>query len=84
MERTPPSLTPYGAHLGIEIVETGDGTALLRLPLAEHICNRRGVVHGGALASLLDSALGAAVISSISQEEWCGTCLLYTSPSPRD
>ena len=86
MERTPTSPTPYSAHLGIEIVESGDGTALLRLPLLEHICNRRGVVHGGALASLLDSALGAAVISSIDHEEWCGTLQLsvqYNDPARR-
>ena len=75
-ERTSLSPTPYGVHLGIEIVEAVDGVASLRLPLAEHICNRRGVAHGGAVASLLDSALGAAVISVIAPEEWCGTLQL--------
>ena len=85
-ERTPISPTPYGVHLGIEIVEAVDGSASLRLPLAEHVCNRRGVAHGGAVASLLDSALGAAVISSIAPEEWCGTLQLsiqYSDPARR-
>ena len=83
-ERNDISPTPYGAHLGIEIVEVGDEAAVLRLPLDEHVCNRRGVAHGGAVASLLDSALGAAVISSIGPEEWCGTLQLsiqYNDPA---
>lgn len=76
--------TPYGLHLGIEILEVGGGTASLRLELTEHLCNRRGVAHGGALASLLDSALGAAVISSMEPQEWCGTLQIsiqYNEPA---
>ncbi|MCH8992926.1 MAG: hypothetical protein IIA44_14405 [Acidobacteria bacterium] len=42
--------TPYGRHLGLEVLEADRGIATVRLELAEHICNRRGVAHGGALA----------------------------------
>lgn len=35
--------------------------------------NRRGVAHGGVVAALLDSALGTAVVSAITPEEWCST-----------
>ena len=35
--------------------------------------NRRGVAHGGVVTGLLDSALGTAVVSAITAEEWCGT-----------
>ena len=76
--------TPYGRHLGFEVLEAHRGIASVRLELAEHICNRRGVAHGGALASLLDSALGAAVISAIEPHEWCGTLQLsiqYNDPA---
>jgi uncharacterized protein (TIGR00369 family) len=31
------------------------------------------VAHGGVVASLLDMALGAAVVTSIEPQEWCGT-----------
>ncbi len=82
--RKPPTPTPFGRHLGLEVVEAANGTASVRLELAEHICNRRGVAHGGALASLLDSALGAAVISAIKAHEWCGTLQLsiqYSDPA---
>ncbi len=66
-------MTPYGEHLGFELLEAAGGNARIRLELAKHLCNSRGVAHGGALSSLLDSALGAAVISSMKPEEWCGT-----------
>lgn len=80
-ERTP---TPYGQHLGIELIEAAEGRASARLPLAAHLCNRRGVAHGGAVASLLDTAMGAAVISAMTPEEWCGTLQLsiqYNDPA---
>jgi len=76
--------TPYGRHLGFEVLEAHRGIASVRLELAEHIRNRRGVAHGGALASLLDAALGAAVISAIEPHEWCGTLQLsiqYNDPA---
>jgi len=83
-ERSTFTPTPFGRHLGIEILEAVAGTASARLELEEHLCNRRGVAHGGAVASLLDSALGAAVISSMEPQEWCGTLQLsiqYNNPA---
>ena len=73
---TKPKATPFGEHLGLELLQSGDGRATVQLALAPHLCNRRGVAHGGAVASLLDSALGAAVISTMRPEEWCGTLQL--------
>jgi uncharacterized protein (TIGR00369 family) len=55
-------------------MENGDAEA--RLELRPHHCNKRGVVHGGVLSALLDTALGAAVISSIPKEWWCATTSL--------
>jgi uncharacterized protein (TIGR00369 family) len=76
--------TAYGQHLGMEILEAFEGNASIRMPLSDVICNRRGVAHGGAVASLLDSALGAAVISAIKPQEWCGTLQIsvqYNDPA---
>ncbi|MGI9413205.1 MAG: PaaI family thioesterase [Hyphomicrobiales bacterium] len=41
-------------------VETSDGHAVVTLELAEHHLNRAGLLHGGALMSLFDAALGYA------------------------
>jgi uncharacterized protein (TIGR00369 family) len=48
----------------------------MRLSLDERHSNNRGVAHGGAVSSLLDATLGAAVISSIPTEWWCATVSL--------
>jgi acyl-CoA thioesterase len=54
----------YSQHLGIEAVSLGDGVAEARLPMAEHLRNRSQVMHGGAIFSLLDIAMGLACSSS--------------------
>ena len=70
------SLPPFHGYMGFEIERFADGEAVVTLELAEHHRNKRGVVHGGVISSLLDTALGAAVISSIPQEWWCATISL--------
>jgi uncharacterized protein (TIGR00369 family) len=83
-QRAPLTPTPFGEHLGLEVLEAADGVASVRLQLGNEVRNRRGVAHGGAVASLLDSALGAAVISAIAPHEWCGTLQIsiqYSDPA---
>jgi acyl-CoA thioesterase len=48
------------AHLGMEIVDLQPGRSLIRLPLQPHLKNSSGGMHGGAIASLIDSAGGLA------------------------
>jgi uncharacterized protein (TIGR00369 family) len=69
---------PFNSYLGIEIVSRENGRAEAALELAPHHLNRRGVAHGGVIGSLLDSAIGAAVISSMPPEWWCATTTLST------
>ena len=71
-----PKGTPFNDTLGTELVRAGDGEAELAIELTPEHCNRRGVAHGGVVAALLDSALGAAVVSSIPEEWWCATTSL--------
>ena len=56
--------SPYAVHLGLEVVETGDGLAVLRMPFRDELVTVGRTVHGGALASLLDTTAMAAA--------WCG------------
>jgi acyl-CoA thioesterase len=50
----------YFQHLGMEIVDLEAGRCLIRLPIRDHLRNSSGGVHGGAMASLIDSAGGLA------------------------
>jgi uncharacterized protein (TIGR00369 family) len=71
-------IPPFNTYLGGELLIKESGHAEVALELAPHHLNRRGVTHGGVISSLLDSALGAAVISSIPSEWWCATTSLST------
>lgn len=72
------SIPPFNSYLGTEILRRGKGEAEVALELAPHHLNRRGVAHGGVISALLDSALGAAVISAVPAEWWCATTSLST------
>ena len=70
------NVPPFTTYLGVQIERAEEGEAVAHLRLASHHLNRRGVVHGGVISSLLDTALGAAVISAIPKEWWCATISL--------
>lgn len=64
---------PFNQYLGIEVPRMADGEAEAVIVLGPHHRNNRGVAHGGVVSALLDSAMGAAVISAIPAEWWCAT-----------
>lgn len=47
--------------LGIEQVETGDGTVMLEMTPTEDMANAAGFVHGGMISALADSAMGRSL-----------------------
>ena len=49
------------AWLGMQTVETGDGTAIVEMTPTEDMTNHSGFVHGGMIATLADSAMGRSV-----------------------
>jgi len=53
----------FAAHVGIELLEAGEGRSKARLVLRDHHRNGLGMVHGGALFALADLAFAAAVNS---------------------
>ena len=63
----------FHALIGARLTEKEGGRARYELTVGPDHLNRRGVAHGGVAASLLDMALGTAVVSAIAPEEWCGT-----------
>jgi len=48
--------SPLVGHLGIELVRLEPDRAELRMPFAETLATLADVVHGGAIASLIDTA----------------------------
>lgn len=72
------SVDSYGALLGIEAYEGADGQVTIRLRTSEKHANMGGWVHGGVLSGLLDFALGAAVVTTLAEGEWCATQSLTT------
>ena len=60
---------PFLKHLGIEVESVGPGTATLLLPMREEIMRNDGIVHGGAIASVIDSAFAFAIIPLLAENE---------------
>ncbi len=56
---------PIIALLGISMANVEPGKVTMVLPAGEYLFNPIGMVHGGALATLLDSVMGCAVQSSL-------------------
>ena len=56
---------PIAATLGFDLDLVEDGRAVFSLEPAEHHYNPIGSVHGGVFATLLDSAAGCAVHSTL-------------------
>ena len=51
---------PFASHLGIELLEKGEGRALLRLVLRPELMNSFDAAHGGVVMTLLDIAMAVA------------------------
>jgi uncharacterized protein (TIGR00369 family) len=49
------------AWLGLKVVETGEGTAVVEMATTEDMANHSGVVHGGMISTLADSAMGRSL-----------------------
>ncbi|MDR3529546.1 MAG: PaaI family thioesterase [Rhodopila sp.] len=56
---------PIAALIGMSIAEVDHGRIVMRLTPAEFHYNPIGVMHGGVLATLLDSVMGCAVHSTL-------------------
>ena len=59
----------FGSHgfdrslAGMKLVEAKDGKAVVRLEVTESVANWGGTLHGGAIATLVDDAGTAAIVS---------------------
>ncbi|MFI0809414.1 PaaI family thioesterase [Streptomyces echinatus] len=56
---------PICGTLGFRLVAVEEGLAVFEGEPGEHLLNPMGTVHGGYMATLLDSALGTAVLTAL-------------------
>ena len=59
------SALPHSHALGMQLEEIGEGVAVITMPYSPALIGdpATGVIHGGAVSALMDTACGAAVMS---------------------
>lgn len=65
--------TPFLKLLGIELIEISREKAVMRLPMQEKLRQPHGLLHGGATASLIDTAMAFAVVAHLAENEKAST-----------
>jgi len=60
---------PYAKLLGFELESVESGTATLCLDIRDELTQNQGIVHGGAIASLIDTATAFAILSLLPPKE---------------
>ncbi len=64
----------FARALGLLMVERGDGRCTMAIEIdRERHFSPQGAAHGGVAYSLADTAMGGALTSLLSDEQWCAT-----------
>ena len=64
---------PYAKLLGLELGPISSGQVSIHLETRDELRQNQGVVHGGAIASLIDTAAAFAVITQLNLDERVST-----------
>jgi 1,4-dihydroxy-2-naphthoyl-CoA hydrolase len=56
---------PFAQHLGIELLDATSTEVRARMPWALHLCTSGGILHGGALMALADTAGAACAVLNL-------------------
>lgn len=60
---------PFAKLIGIQLEEVVEGRSVLTMAVRDELKQNHGVVHGGAIASLIDSAMAFAIIPLLAEKE---------------
>jgi acyl-CoA thioesterase len=60
---------PYYRLLGMEITKIRAGESIIRMPFKQDLTHPYGIVHGGAIASLADSAVVIALVGLVESKD---------------
>lgn len=58
---------PFEEFLGMRIEEAKNGKAVLSMPFKAALCQGKGLMHGGAVVALADTALAMAIKSLLAE-----------------
>ena len=64
---------PLGQFVGMTVERTAPGTATARASAGPSHHNPHGFVHGGVVFTLVDTSMGAAVMSMLPEGQRCST-----------
>jgi len=68
---------PLGDFLGMDI-SRGEGSAVAWVELGPPHMNPNGIAHGAVAFALMDTAMGAAVVSILDETQLCATVEIHT------
>ena len=60
---------PFAKLLGIEAESVEPGHAVLSMKIRDDLLRNGGIAHGGAIATLIDSAMAFAIVPLLSENE---------------
>lgn len=80
-EGLPPTDTPLARLIGREIKQMADGKSEVLFMIGEEFVNFQGVLHGGAYATMLDTACGAAIRGALDMKKYGGHSTLELKTS---
>ncbi len=60
---------PFAKLLGIEVESSEPGHAVLSMKLRDDLMRNNGIAHGGAIATLIDSAMAIAIMAQLAENE---------------
>ncbi|HET6851979.1 MAG TPA: PaaI family thioesterase [Pyrinomonadaceae bacterium] len=60
---------PFAKLLGIELDSLEPGHAVLLMPMRDELKRNGGIAHGGAIATLIDSAMAFAIVPMLAEDE---------------
>jgi uncharacterized protein (TIGR00369 family) len=71
------ALMPFAADLGIELEEASADRVVATLPWAARLCTMSGILHGGAIMTLADSA--GALVAYLGLAEGASTATMTST-----
>lgn len=71
--------SPFWDYINMKEVESRDGHGVVEIDVFPNLFQRRGHVHGGVIATLIDASIGSAVRSLLNDNEVSATVELKTN-----